>query len=221
MTTAFNTIGFLFLLFILLLLWLSPSIPNTQYVNLLKPWPPILDQQLPDLELLTADGKPFRLSDFRGKVIVLEYIAIDSEVSQIFAGAKTKGAFRGIDLPPNLLEKIEPFEASILKQSKSFKLDDDRIVFIHLLLYTKRLNQPSIKDAAAWRDHFGLTRKNQIVAIGAHDMRNTASLSLVPGFQLLNKDRVLRADAAGPNPKDDLYKVLIPLLPFAIEKEKR
>ncbi|MBV1889194.1 MAG: hypothetical protein KUG67_03010 [Proteobacteria bacterium] len=72
-------------------------------------------------------------------------------------------------------------------------------------------------DAEQWAEHFRLNEEdNIIVAAPSKDMRSDESQSLVRGFQLLDKNMMLRVDSSGVMPKHNLQMTLAPLVPKLI-----
>ncbi|MDV6032997.1 MAG: hypothetical protein F9B45_23510 [Phycisphaera sp. RhM] len=53
---------------------------------------------------------------------------------------------------------------------------------------------------------------NQIVLRGDPSMLSRQTYEMIPGFQLIDRDFVLRSDSCGHHPHDDLYKDLLPML---------
>jgi len=93
-------------------------------------------------------------------------------------------------------------------------LTDDRIVFVQLILYNMSMNAPSIDDARAWANHFHMNRSsNFVVLAGTKHLVGQASADMIPGFQLVDRNFVLRADATGHNPRHRLFEELLPMVP--------
>lgn len=85
---------------------------------------------------------------------------------------------------------------------------------VHLLLFGFDMAAPSLEDARDWASHFGLRESDgHVVLIGSPTTFGDRTRSMVPGFQLVDRDFVLRHDAAGHNPPDDLWRDLLPALP--------
>lgn len=90
-------------------------------------------------------------------------------------------------------------------------LDDPDIVFVHLLLYGFDRKAPSVADAREWAEHYGLDRReNHVVLVGDPRMLGPATLGMIPGLQLVDRDFVLRFDSAGARPPHDLWTELWP-----------
>ena len=68
------------------------------------------------------------------------------------------------------------------------------------------------EEARRWAEHFGVTRPNHHVLYGDSRFINTGSYNMIPGFQLVDRDFVLRSDSSGHNPKHNLWKELLPML---------
>ena len=65
-------------------------------------WPPKLNEPYPDLHLVDQDGKLTRLSEFKGKIILVEPIGMPCQACQAFCGGHHVGGFRGIRPQPSL-----------------------------------------------------------------------------------------------------------------------
>src|SRR5262245_47616048 len=65
-----------------------PAVPD--------PWPPVIGKPFPDMELADQDGKATRLSEFKGKVLLVEPVGMACPACQAFSGALGKpGCFKG------------------------------------------------------------------------------------------------------------------------------
>jgi len=170
-------------------------------------WPPRVGEQYPDLELYDQNGRLTRLSDFRGKLILIEPIGMPCKACQAFCGGHQVGGFDGIPPQPGL-----PSIHEAAHTYGRFNLSDPRIVQVHLLLFNLDMQAPTVDDARAWADHFGLDRRrNQIVLAATPAMVNQASYQMIPGLQLVDRDFNLRFDSTGrSNQRHDLYRELLP-----------
>lgn len=174
-----------------------------------KPWPPVVGQQYPNLVLIDQNGKKFKLSNFKRKVIVIEPMGMNCPACQAFSGANDIGAFQGNAVQKDLIS----FKKMVAKYIPSLRLPRKDVVFIQLLLYDMQMQAPKPEHAAVWAKHFGLSKKRQeIVAVSTQDLRGAASYNLIPGFQVIDKKFVLRSDSTGHNPKENLYSTLLPTL---------
>ncbi len=174
------------------------------------PWPPRLGEPFPDLELVSHTGATVRLSDFRGKIILVEPIGMTCAACNAFSGARQRGGYQNVMAQENLpsIEKLLP------RYAQGHSLDDDRIVLVQLLLYDMKLQAPSAEDAHDWAQHFGFDQKpNTYVLAGDQRFINKASYDMIPGFFLLDKNMILRADATGHQPKHNLFTGLLVKIP--------
>jgi hypothetical protein len=217
MQNLFSFVGMAFILFVVALLFVETPPPPNRYIETLASWPPETGKVFADLELVDQDGQKFKLSDLRGKVILMQFVGMNDPVSQAFSGAAKIGAFQKVPLQEKVPEIREFFP-----KYTALPFPNPDVVFLQVLFYDLRFKPPKPKDAKMWAEHFGFKKSdNQIVAIVPHDMRNGYVFSLIPGYVLIDKGFILRANAAGSNPQDDLFKTLLPMVPIAIKEEKR
>jgi hypothetical protein len=139
----------------------------------LRGWPPIVGQFYPDLVLKDQTGQVTAISDFRGKVVLVE-------VSR----------FRDIE-PQRGLASIEQYTRGYANLS----LGHPDIVFVQLVLYGMDGRTPASEDdARAWARHFRMDRdKNQVVLIGDQRFISAETRKLIPGFHLIDQNGILRA----------------------------
>ncbi len=192
-------------------------------VSMPEPWPPRLDERYPDLELLDVEERPVSLSSFEGRVILLEPIGMNCPACNAFAGANRagRGGLNGLRPQqgvPSIYEAIEQW-------APGADLDDDRLVFVHLLLYDYQMQAPDdyqmqapdVDDARHWDDHFEVSRHGGLVLFPAKDLRGKAAYDLIPGFQLIDQRFVLRFDSSGHQPRHNLWSELLPTLPAILD----
>ncbi|QDV88747.1 hypothetical protein [Stieleria magnilauensis] len=171
-------------------------------------WPPVRGETFPDLMLTDQTGQTVQLSDFAGKIILVEYAAIPCEGCQAFAGGKQYGAFGNFTVQAGL-ESIEHYA----RQYAGVTLGSEEVVFVQVLLYGRSVSAPTQAEVAGWAEHFHMDRDaNQIVLRGDPSMLSRQTYEMIPGFQLIDRDFVLRSDSCGHHPHDDLYKDLLPML---------
>lgn len=90
-------------------------------------------------------------------------------------------------------------------------LEDEDIVFVHLLLFGMDMQAPSLADAREWAEHFGIAgRPNHVVLLADPRMLGGKTRSMVPGLQVVDRDFVLRYDSAGNGSKHDLWTETLP-----------
>lgn len=163
-------------------------------------WPPQLGQPYPDVTLINQHGEVTSLSQFRGRVVIVEPIGMTCPACNAYSGAATHGVFGG-----GKAGNMPSFEEFFKGEVKDIAYDDPRIVHVSLLLYNMAMQGPTPDDAKAWAEHFKLTdRPEHYVLAGGQAMVNKASYDLIPGFQLVDKQGVLRYDGAGHAPRHDL-----------------
>lgn len=178
-------------------------------------WPPEKNRTYPDLELIDQEGNVTRLSDFRGKVILLEPVGIPCQACVAFSGGHHAGAFQGIEPQPGL-QSIHDYA----REYGHINLDDPRIVHIQLVLFNHSMEAPAEAEVQAWAKHFQLHASNgDIVLAGTPGMATQASREMIPGFHLIDKNFILRANSTGAEPQDNLYTKLLPMLRQVIKDE--
>ena len=98
-------------------------------------------------------------------------------------------------------------------------LDDERIVFVQVLLYDLSLGAPTVDDAKRWAKHFRSGRsKGAVVLVPKKDLRGPGSYNLIPGFQLVDRNFVVRSDSTGHHPRHNLYTELLPAVRGLLEE---
>jgi hypothetical protein len=171
-------------------------------------WPPKLGSQYPDLTLVDHTGATRRLSEFRGKIILIELVGIPCGACQAYAGAHEVGAFGGEKVQANL-ESIERYA----RRFGGFNLNDPRVVFVQLLLFNSNLDAPSPAEGRAWAEHFRTDRyRNRVVLVGTSSLATKDSYDMIPGFQLIDRDFTLVRDSCGHQPTHNLYTDLLPTM---------
>ncbi len=181
-------------------------------------WPPEVGKPYPDLALVDQTGQRVSLSSFKGRILLIEPIGMNCAACQAFAGGNRTeiGPYEGVS-PQADLQSIEEY---LPKYADGVKLDDKRIVYVQLLLYSMSMAAPTAEDAKAWAEHFKMDRsKDRLVLAGETYLIVDASYNMIPGFQLVNEEFVLVSDSSGHNPKDNLYTKLLPELGKLLAKK--
>lgn len=169
-------------------------------------WPPERNRAYPDLTLVDQNGNQTRLADFQGKVVLVEMVGMTCPACIAFSGGREKGAFGNV-APQANLEPIHEY----LRRFGRIRIDDPRLVFVQIVLFNQQMEAPSAADVKSWAEHFGFrTERNQYVLAGLPEMATSASRDIVPGFQLIDKNLILRIDCAGREPADNFYTDLLP-----------
>lgn len=172
-------------------------------------WPPKLDMAYPEINMIDQNGDITSLEEFRGKVVLIEVIGMTCPACVSLSGGQLYGGY-GATLPQSNLESIEEYVERFSGES----LDNPDLVLIQILLSDPNGQPTNADDAQTWAYHFRLERENgRVVLGGSKALFSGESLKMVPGFHLLDRDLVLRADSCGHNPQDKLYEKLIPMIP--------
>jgi hypothetical protein len=168
--------------------------------------------------LLNSHGERIALNSLAGRVILVEPIGMDCPACNAFAGGNRPGAsgFQGVQ-PQGGLPSVDEMLGSY---AKGVSLSDDRIVLVHLLLYRPgRGGAPKLETARLWAKHFGIEdSEDTLVLVGESYLIGPASYKMIPGFQLIDADFVLRFDASGHHPKHDLWRELLPAVPSLMDQ---
>lgn len=180
-------------------------------------WPPTIDAPYPDIELTNQSGVTFKLSDYKGKVIIIIPINMNNAHSQALENALFFGSYEGAPYARNVIALDE----EIKKYAPELRLPHDDLIFIHLIFHDISYGTPDIQDADAWARHFQRQKSdNHIVAIPHQRIPTYAANALVPGVQLIDRNFILRADSTGATPKTKLREVLIPMMRIALENKE-
>ncbi len=76
-----------------------------------------------------------------------------------------------------------------------------------------RMKAPTAQDVKEWTRHFHMQRSdNYLVLAAPRAFQGRATSNMIPGFQLVDQDFILRADATGHSPQYDLYRELLPMV---------
>jgi len=178
--------------------------------NLPDQWPPKMNQLYPEIELIDQKGQAFRLSDLKGSLLVVEYIDITSPVSQAQSGARSFGVYGAAnEFDARSLTFLEYFN-KVGGDAVNFENFD--VIAVKIIVYGEAGAAGSRDDAQNWADHFGMERDDGvIVAVPSKDLRGEKSDRLIGGYQLIDKNMLLRVDSSGPIPKHNLEMTFMPL----------
>ena len=185
----------------------------------LRVWPPSVGAWYRDLVLKDQTGAVTALSDFRGKVILLEVVGLTCRACHAFAGGNEAGKehFRGIE-PQRGLGSIEEYARGYAKVS----LDHPDIVFVQLVLYgMDGRSAPDEADVRAWASHFQMDRnRNEVVLIGDGRFISPETRALIPGFHLIDRNGILRAMSSNNPRHDRLHESLLPKLATLVQERR-
>jgi len=189
----------------------GPAVAKYDDKKPLVGWPPIVGRPYPEIALLDQSGRVTSLSEFRGKVVLVELVGMTCAACHAFAGANDArpGRFRKI-APQQGLGSIEGYAQRFAKIS----LDHPDIVFVQLLLYgMDAQSPPSLTDARPWARHFGMDRyRNEVVLVGDARFINPQTRRLIPGFHLIDRNGILRASHSNVPGSDNLFTSLLPTM---------
>ena len=190
----------------------EPEPPKPDHI-----WPPRVGERYPNLRLLNSLGERIALESLAGKIILVEPIGMDCPACNAFAGANRRGSsgFRGVKPQagmPSIEEMLEKYAGGV-------SLSDDGIALVHLLLYRPgRDGPPSVEMARLWAKHFGIEEsENMLILVSEPYLIGPASYNMIPGFQLIDADFVLRFDSSGHHPTHDLWRELLPAIPSLVK----
>ncbi len=177
----------------------------------LRGWPPIVGRPYPEIALVDQTGRVTSLSEFRGKVVLVELVGLTCRACHAFSGGNEPSVsdFRGIP-PQDGLGSIEKYSLEYAKLS----LDHPDIVFVQLALYgMDGRSPPTLDDIKAWARHFGMDRnRNEIVLLGDARFISPQTRSLIPGFHLIDRNGILRAIHSNNPAHDNLWSSLLPTM---------
>lgn len=175
-------------------------------------WPPVPGQPYPDLKLLDDEGKTVSLSQFKGKIILLEPTAMTCSACQAFSGGNRLGigAFPGGSPQTDLVD----IDEGVDRYAGGASLHDSNVVFVQLMLYNQSNQAPSVEEVRKWRDHFQLRQRypHMVFLVADPRMIGAASYDMIPGFHLIDRDFRFASDASGHHPRNDLWQELLPEL---------
>jgi hypothetical protein len=172
-------------------------------------WPPKVGAPYPDVTLIDQDGKHVKLSSFKGSILLIEPIGMTCAACQAFSGAHQYGAFGGVNPQQGLpaIEKIFP------QYTNGLSLKNSRIRFIQILFYDMNKDAPTVQDVKDWARQFRMHRSaNYLVLAAPYALQGWSTYNMIPGFQLVDQDFILRADSTGHSPQHDLTRELLPMV---------
>lgn len=174
------------------------------------PWPPKVGDPFPDVQFTNYDGSPVRLSDFKGKVVLVEPIGMTCPACNAYSGGNTQGGIKNVRPQQGVQaigEYLERFAGGV-------SLGDPDFIFVQVLLYDLSMGAPTVGDARIWAEHFGFEGgTNVYVVVPNSDLRGSASFDMIPGFYLVDRNSVVRFDATGHRPRHSLHSELLPSIP--------
>jgi len=188
---------------------LVPWPPSVQLMASGTTWPPEVGAPYPDGTFIDQDGNSVKLSSLKGSVLLIEPIGMTCAACQAFSGAHSYGALGGVTPQKGLpsIEKLFP------QYTKGLSLRNSRLRFIQILFYDLNMKAPTAQDVKEWTKQFRMKRSdNYLVLAAPRAFQGRATSNMIPGFQLVDQDFILRADATGHSPQHDLYRELLPMV---------
>lgn len=189
----------------------GPAVAKHNAEAPLRGWPPVVGRPYPEIALLDQSGRVTSLSEFRGKVVLVELVGLTCKACHAFAGGNepSVGRFRDIS-PQDGLGSIDSYSRQYAKLS----LDHPDIIFVQLVLYgMDGRSEPSVADVQDWARHFGMDRyRNEVVLVGDARFISPQTRALIPGFHLIDRMGVLRAIHSSNPQHDNLWSSLLPTM---------
>lgn len=164
-------------------------------------------QPFPDWQLLDPYGNSVSLSQYKGKVLLIEPVGMNCQACQALTGAHKKGPLNSV-VPQKGLKSIEDY---LKEYGDGLEITDSRLVFIQIIFYNNFMQAPKPEEVQKWVQHFQMDRSpNFVVLAGTKKFIQPQIRKLIPGFFLVDKNFVLRFDSTTERPKHNLYQQLIP-----------
>jgi len=146
-------------------------------------WPPSRGESFPDMGLFDTDGKEVKLSSFRGKVILLQWVAVTSPGSISLAGGSESGAYQGTEAQAGLSRLDETL------QKIGVPVDSPDFVWLQVMVYGPGEAAPTQADAQAWAKHFKLAERPRTHVLYADQRYQVEpTYTMVPDFLVIDPD---------------------------------
>ncbi len=182
----------------------APRPPQRAAPALPHAWPPAKGQPFPALELLDIHGASVQLSSLAGKVLIVEPVGLSCPGCQAYSGGAHAGGFRGVEPQPGLLSIDD------LLASRGIDPAHPDLVLVQLIFYDmSAAAAPTVADARAWAEHFGLDRRpNTVVLVGDERYVSPETYSIIPGYYVVDRELQVVGDLTSATPPDDHDAVL-------------
>jgi len=169
-----------------------------------------MGQAFPEIEFGMADKSVKKISDFKGKALLVELVDMASPLSLAWAGAKGRPG-------PLILFAPQPGVPSLRQSFKKagLSLEDPRLVHIQILVLSPERNPMRPWDFERWSRQFHQNlKKPPLLISGAPEFLlppyDDETLSRLPGLFLVDKNGVVRSQAAGVEAERHLQSDLLP-----------
>ena len=131
------------------------------------PWPPSLNERYPEIPFAKPDGSVFKMSDLKGRYVVVHY--------------------RGMTCPA----------CQNMAQRRDLMWNDPRVMNVDVLLFNGAMKPPTAEDARLWAEKYGFQAAKNERVVSAPDWTHSRELydtsyRMVVGGQLLDKEGVIR-----------------------------
>lgn len=169
-------------------------------------WPPQIGQQFPVMPMLSPTLEKRMTDSLRGRVTLIEYASMRSPATQALAGSGERGPYGAV----NTYASLKVLESYFPTYSAGVQAGEVNRVQILMVDLRSQIVSPAL--AKAWSDHFELeTKHGRIVLIASAALLQGSGSELIGGFQLLDKNMIVRGDATGARSKT-LFSGLFPLM---------
>lgn len=169
-------------------------------------WPPETGYEFPSMLFLNANGQRRSMEEFRGRMVLVEYVWMGSPVTQALSGSNQRGPFGKV--PIN--KQFKSLEQYFPEYSGGVSIND--VTLLQILMVDGASHEVTPETAKAWVKHFDLEAKRRTVLIGTPALLRNEGSQLLGGFQLLDRNLVVRVDATRERSKT-LFSQLFPALP--------
>ncbi|NRA39328.1 MAG: redoxin domain-containing protein [Planctomycetes bacterium] len=185
-----------------------------------EPWPPVLDQVMPDISLTNLQGEKVQLHSVNnGKPVLIEYVGMNCPGCNAYLGANVKGI--GVYPGQRAQKGLQSVAEYLPAYSKGIQIDDKRFTYVIMFFYGLDMQAPTLKDAVAYAKHYKLTEKeNHVVLFGDKSFINDGTYGLIPGFHLADTNWKLVSDSTGHHPKNKFWDHTFPGLKKLINGKK-
>lgn len=179
--------------------------------NLPDIWPPKMNQPYPSFDLIDQKGGAFKISDYTGKILIVEYIDMSSPVSQAQSGAGLVGTY---GVGGTVDQFALPIEDVLRTETQGVvSLPNDKVMQVKVIVYGESGGQASRDDAQNWAEHFKFTKaEGVIVAVPVKNITGDETNTILGGYQLIDANNFLRVDSSGPIPKHNLKMTFAPMV---------
>lgn len=172
-----------------------------------KMWPPQVGKPFPDIAFTNYDGSTIHLSDFEGKVVLVEPVGMTCTACNAFSGGHKYGGIADIR-PQTNLRALEDY---LYEYGFGMTLDHPDLVFVQILIYDLAVDAVGLDDVQIWAEHYRFdTNPDVFVVFSEADLRSRASFEMIPGVLLVDKTSVVRFDSTGNQRRHNLFTELLP-----------